>query len=580
MDSREHYPIARARQDFLKATNEGRLRRLWARLTGKNIDLIPFEKLSESIGLHGQSYRGLRPVPLDKIVGSLGRSQDFDRAFLPTQKHSRGKWVSVDSAFITGVTLPPVSLYKVGDAYFVVDGHHRVSVARRQGQAFIDAEVVEVQSRVPVSADLTVDDLDLVAAHRRFLEETKLDELRPSYDLELTMPGDYVKILEHIRVHRYFVGRDEGVDLAWEEAVARWYDNVYLPVYRTIMEDDLLKDFPGHTAGDLYLWIVEHAYYLSQEIGQTIPVWQAAKDYVKRFGRQPNRLWSRIRRRLVDILIPDGLAPGPPAGTWREERVEFREQEQLFRDILVTVAGTETGWLALDQAAEIARLEDSILRGLHVAPSRGEEDVARSREILDEFMRRCQSLGVRATSSIAYGDVADEIIERARWADLVVINQRRIHGQWAERPLGTIFQNVAAQAARPILAVPGTRSTPLKRAVLAYDGSPKAREALFVFRHVLTQWGVEGLILSVESSESDREMLDAAWQYVQADGVTVRTRYETGAPVDVILKVMGEEDANLLLMGGSGHQPLLRAFLGSSVDGVLRVAWFPMLICR
>jgi hypothetical protein len=110
MGGRQSFSIARARQDFLKATNEGHLRRLWARLTGQNIDLIPFEKLSESIGSHAQSYRGLRPVPLDRIVGSLGRSQDFDRAFLPTQRHSRNKWVSVDSAFIDGVVLPPVSL--------------------------------------------------------------------------------------------------------------------------------------------------------------------------------------------------------------------------------------------------------------------------------------------------------------------------------------------------------------------------------------------------------------------------------------------------------------------------------------
>jgi nucleotide-binding universal stress UspA family protein len=195
-------------------------------------------------------------------------------------------------------------------------------------------------------------------------------------------------------------------------------------------------------------------------------------------------------------------------------------------------------------------------------------------------MRRSQSLGIQATANMAYGDIADEIIERARWADLVVINQRRVHGQWAERPLGSIFQVVATQSARPVLAVPGTRLVPMRKALLAYDGSPKAQEALFLFRHILTHWGLEGTILTVESSDGDREMLDQAWEYVHAAKANVSTRLERGAAANVIARVMGEEEANLLLMGGSGYQPILRAFLGSTVDRVLRVAWFPVLICR
>jgi len=115
------------------------MRRIWAQVTGQNNNLIPFEDLRKTLGLINQRYRGVQPVPLDQIIGSLGRSNDFDRVFLPTQRHSQRKWISVDSAHMEGVTLPPVQLYKVGDAYFVVDGHHRVSVARQKEQAFIDA---------------------------------------------------------------------------------------------------------------------------------------------------------------------------------------------------------------------------------------------------------------------------------------------------------------------------------------------------------------------------------------------------------------------------------------------------------
>lgn len=573
--------LSRAREDFGQALRAASMRRLWANLTGRNDHLIPFEDLRKTLGLISQHYRGVQPVPLDKIVGSLGRSGDFDRVFLPTQKHSRSKWLSVDTAYIEGVTLPPVSLYKVGEAYFVVDGHHRLSVARQKGQTFIDAEVIEVQSRVPVTADLTVKDLDVLAAYRDFLEQTKLDTLRPEQDVRLTMPGDYLRLLDHIRVHKYFVDREESRELSWEEAVAHWYDLVYTPLVQTIRKRKLLNEFPGHTEADLYLWIIEHAYYLSQKLGQSIAPWEVAKDFVVRFGRSPHRLVERLKHRVRGLIVPEELEPGPPAGVWREERVESSEAQHLFRDILVTVTGAESGWRALTQAAEFARREDSVLRGFHVAPSASEEALAYGRQVLEEFTFRCNGLGVQSTTSLAVGEVAQKIIERARWADMVVINQRIVHGRWAERPLGTIFQTVAAQAARPILAVPGTNVTPLKKVLLAYDGSPKSREALFVLRHMVGCWQVEGTLLAVEGGHTSREMLDQAWRYVQeTGGPPVPTRYELGAPGEVILRVMEEEKADLLLLGGYSYQPLIKVLLGSAVDRVLREAWFPVLICH
>lgn len=150
--------------------------------------------------------------------------------------------------------------------------------------------------------------------------------------------------------------------------------------------------------------------------------------------------------------------------------------------------------------------------------------------------------------------------------------------------MGTIFQTVVSRAARPVLAVPGTNVMPLRRAVLAYDGSAKAREALFVLRHLVTCWKIDGLILGVESPGVGREMLEQAWVYVQESGqpvtTTVATRLEKGAAAETILRVMDEENANLLLMGSYGYQPLLKALLGSTIDPVLREAWFPVLICR
>jgi len=570
-------------QDYAAAQRQARLRRIWANLTGKSTSLIPFEDLKKALGLLIQRYRGVQPVPLDKIIGSFGRSNDFDRVFLPTQQHSRRKWLSVDSAYLRGVTLPAVSLYKIGDAYFVVDGHHRISVARQKGQAFIDAEVTEVESRVPVTADLALDDLDRLAACRKFLEETKLDRLRPDSEkcLGLSMPGAYARLLDHIRVHKYYTETTDSRELTWEEAVCHWYDHVFMPLVEAIRQNKLLDDFPGRTEGDLYLWIIEHAYYLSQKLGRDLAPWEAAKDFARRFSRRPKRILDRAAKYVRSLLVPGELEPGPPAGAWRQARVEASHRDHLFVDILVTLSGAPSGWLALSQAAEFARREQGTLRGLHVATSDDEGATARGRSILEEFASRCKSLRVKCTASLSVGDIQEEIIDRGRWMDIIVINQRKVHGRWAERLLGTIFQTVASQAACPILVVPGTQVLPLKHALLAYDGSPKAREALFVLGHLLACWQIQGTILTVGSGQTNSELLDLAVRYVQeSGGHPVSRRFEHGRPAEVILRTMEDTGADLLLMGGYGHQPLIKALLGSAMDQILREAWFPLLICR
>ena len=570
-----------ARRDFDKALRVARMRQLWERLTGHRSRLIPFDYLQHIVESTNRRYRGIQAVPLTKIIGSLDRSTDFDRSFLPIQVHSRSKWIHVDAANLQGIVLPPISLYKVGDAYFVVDGHHRVSVARRQGQAFIDAEVTEVQSRVPVSANLTLQDLDLLGPYRDFIAATRLDVLRPGIDISVTRPDYYPRLLEHVRVHQYFMAIERKQEISWETAVIDWYDRTYLPLIKAIRKQHLLYAFPRQTEATLYLWVIEHAYYLSQKYNQNVRPEQAAKDFASRFSHRPGRMLQRFWIDLRDRLTPEKLQAGPPAGTWREEQVEEGPASGLFHDILVTISGAETGWLALSQAGEFARRENGVLHGLHVLTSDDPVNRERGQQILDEYAFRCQSMGLTYTTSLAVGKIEQEIISRARWSDLVVINQRREHGQWADIPLGTIFHSVAEKTTRPILAVPGTSVCAPHTLLLAYDGSPKSREALFVMRELVTRWQVAGVIVTVASPRTNRELLDAARQYVGKTGhSTVKAYYETGAPHEVILQMMRQEDADLLILGGYGYQPLLKVFLGSTVDRILREAWFPVLICR
>ena len=107
-------------------------------------------------------YLGRKVVEVSKIVGSVGRHGEFDSDFMPVKASLSYKWRRVDRALRRGEELPAVSLYKIGDAYFVVDGNHRVSVARYQGVEMIDAEVTQFGARS--SANLEVPDLEFAAA--------------------------------------------------------------------------------------------------------------------------------------------------------------------------------------------------------------------------------------------------------------------------------------------------------------------------------------------------------------------------------------------------------------------------------
>ncbi len=139
-------------RDFTRARRRAFVRRMKARLR-KGLAcnwLLSFDEVKGSLGTFNQVYLGMRIVPVEKIVGSLNRYGDFDRTFLPTRANLEAKWKRIDRAYHRREELPPVSLYKVGEAYFVVDGNHRVSVARYQGVEMIDAEVIEIRSRIPI----------------------------------------------------------------------------------------------------------------------------------------------------------------------------------------------------------------------------------------------------------------------------------------------------------------------------------------------------------------------------------------------------------------------------------------------
>jgi hypothetical protein len=269
-----------ARSDFQRARFKAFMNRVWGSISGKPTTLLSYDDIKEKLHIGGPIYRGVQTVRVDQIAGSLNRYHEFDRVFLPASDTLAVRWQSVNRAFYQDVSLPPVVLYKVGQVYFVVDGHHRVSVAREQGQIYIEAEVRECSTRVDITPDIKPEDLEILEDKVNFLERTSLDRLIPETNIELTIPDGFERMLEHIAVHRYFMGLDLKRDISEEEAINDWYYNVYMPVINVIRDTNIIKEFPEKTEGDLYLWVLDHQHYLVAEEGLPLqPPEEAARDF-------------------------------------------------------------------------------------------------------------------------------------------------------------------------------------------------------------------------------------------------------------------------------------------------------------
>jgi hypothetical protein len=271
----------RVRSDFSRARFKAFLNRIGAVVSGRPTSLLSYDEVKSALHVGGPIYRGVHTVRVEEIVGSLNRYHEFDRAFLPAVDTTGARWQSVDRAFYEEVSLPPVLLYKVGQVYFVVDGHHRVSVAREQGQEFIEAEVRECSTKVNITPELKPEDLVILGEKVHFLERTRLDDLRPESRVRLTIPDGFDRMLQHIAVHRYFMGLDLKRDVSEQEAIRDWYDTVYMPIIKVIRQSKILKEFPGKTEGDLYLWVLDHQRYLAEHEGQRLqPPEAAARGFI------------------------------------------------------------------------------------------------------------------------------------------------------------------------------------------------------------------------------------------------------------------------------------------------------------
>ncbi len=180
--------LGQATDRFQRAHFQALLQDWLANLRGANPDLLPYEEVRNILeAREGVGRASAQNVPLEKIVGSVGRYRDFNRTFLPRNEALLERWRRVDAAMHSLTGVPPIDLYQIGDLYFVRDGNHRVSVARTRGDKTIEAYVTQVDAPFPVEADSAeaLSEWLTEAGHRLFLERTQLQSHFPDADIRL-----------------------------------------------------------------------------------------------------------------------------------------------------------------------------------------------------------------------------------------------------------------------------------------------------------------------------------------------------------------------------------------------------------
>lgn len=311
---------------FRRRSFRAQLADLLALISGGSQDLVRYDEVSKRLRARQQVSQGTQLVPLEQIIGSVGRYKDFTRTFLPRTSVNAERWARIDAAMNSLEGLPPVELFKIGEVYFVRDGNHRISVARANNATHVEAYVTEVATDIPLTLDDFERDRWLIKAEQaEFLNQSKLRELRPDAEIVFTEPGRYRILMRHIEVHRYLRDRElmqQGESLTWEEAVASWYDNVYMPVVEAIRTYGLLKRFSKRTEADLYLWIAHHRERLAQHYGLApLSPEEAVATFAETHSEQP---WAQVVQEVRLGLHRTFSGDEVPLGMSEEEFQELR----------------------------------------------------------------------------------------------------------------------------------------------------------------------------------------------------------------------------------------------------------------
>jgi hypothetical protein len=254
-------PGVDAQHDFLRARRHATLARLAARLRGEPNDvgvILPYEEVVAALGFVSEHSAGFEVVALEAIIGTVDRGREFDRSFRPTSGRVRSRWEHIAAAMRRGESMPPVDLVRIGEIFFVRDGHHRVSVARALDHTDIDAYVTEVVTRVGAERAITLADLPIKSHERVFFERVPLPD-HSRAEIRLSDPWDYGELAEAVEAWGFRSSQDRREAINRRETAFMWLENEYRPVVRMLREADLIG---AETETEAYMRISAERYRL------------------------------------------------------------------------------------------------------------------------------------------------------------------------------------------------------------------------------------------------------------------------------------------------------------------------------
>jgi hypothetical protein len=255
------FPVADVENDFQRARRRQVLARLAHRLRREPDDvnlILPFDEVVAALGRRGERRLGLQTLRLDTIVGTVDSTRDFDRRFRPTSDRVRERWERLALAQRRGEPIPPIDVYRVGDMHFVIDGHHRVSIAMATGAKTIESYVTEVQTQLPPTGIRGRRDL-LVKSYERIFRARVPLAAADLAKITVTDPWSYAVLGEMVEAWGCRCMQDKGRFLNRAEIARHWYAQEYAPVVRMMRTADLIG---SRTEAEAYMRVAGERYRL------------------------------------------------------------------------------------------------------------------------------------------------------------------------------------------------------------------------------------------------------------------------------------------------------------------------------
>jgi nucleotide-binding universal stress UspA family protein len=562
----DKHTYRKALDDFHRLRSKAAMDRFWAGIRGESLDLLPYDEVSSKLRAVSQTNIGLQQVPLKNIIGSVNRTSDFDRKFRPLHDDDSSRWANVKTAMISphAVGVPPVSLYKIGDAYFVMDGNHRISIAQEMGLDSIEAYVTEVKTKVSLSSSFTLEELVEKAALADFLEDTHLDRILPGIDLSLKSIENYPLLKEHLDTHKYYMSIEQNHEVSFDDAVLDWYDHIYSPVARIIEDSGLQYEFPAYTVTDLYLWVLDKQQSLLEEYGTPFKTENVVDFVASQEGKQTKT---------------SGIAADQELDKRLTGRYEGQE-DCLFRDILVGVSHSDPDLLAQQQAILMNRCTDGNIMGLHVMVQSDQATPATEAELETNFYQRLNDNQMKGRFLTIRGNVSKTLQEFGLLSDILVV-------KLSFPPGGSVFDRLSSgvisllqSSRRPVVFVKEAAMR-VSRILLIYDDSEKAREALYIAAYYGARYGCGLHILMPEKdSKSNEEAIDFAQEYLKSLNLDYQTVMLSHNELAENLTTFIEENSiSTVMLGGYSTTGLLERIFSSTIDHVLELSPVPVLVC-